>query len=75
MQRNREEPIDFIAKVVLMIFGLIPLHSNFLTQEYKQSYKIYSALTIQQLEQLLNEMTEYEQANRDNPKFAEYWVS
>ena len=35
VQNNREEPIDFIAKVVLMIFGLVPIHPNFLTQEYK----------------------------------------
>ena len=48
VQNNREEPIDFIAKVILMIFGLIkPLHPNFLTNEYKQSYKIYSKLNIE----------------------------
>ena len=40
VQNDREEPIDFIAKVVLMIFGLIPLHPKFLTNEFKQSYKI-----------------------------------
>ena len=44
VQHQREEPIDFIAKVILMIFGLIPLEKSFLTNEYKQSYKIYSAL-------------------------------
>ena len=44
VQNQREEPIDFIAKVILMIFGLIPLEKSFLTNEYKQSYKIYSAL-------------------------------
>ena len=58
-----------------MIFGLIPLHSDFLTKEFKQSYKIYSALPIEQLDQLLHEMAEYEQANQNNPKFSEYWAS
>ena len=50
VQNDREEPIDFIAKVVLMIFGLIPLHPKFLTNEFKQSYKIYSALPIEKLD-------------------------
>ena len=44
VQNQREEPIDFIAKVILMIFGLIPLNDDFLTNQYKQSYKIYSRL-------------------------------
>ena len=73
VQNQREEPIDFIAKVILMIFGLIPLEQSFLTNEYKQSYKIYSALDQKQLENLLAEMSEYEGANRTSKKFIEFW--
>ena len=75
VQNQREEPIDFIAKVILMIFGLIPLNDDFLTNEYKQSYKIYSRLDQKQLERLLEDMAEYEGANRTSKKFVEYWSS
>ena len=44
VQNNREEPIDFVAKVILMIFGLIPLSKDFKTQEYREAFLIYPAL-------------------------------
>ena len=34
VQNNREEPIDFVAKVILTIFGLLPLTAEFKSQEY-----------------------------------------
>ena len=34
VQNFREEPIDFVAKVILTIFGLIPLTAEFKTQEF-----------------------------------------
>jgi hypothetical protein len=44
VQNNREEPIDFIAKVILTIFGLMPLTAEFNSQEFAQAYQIYSFL-------------------------------
>lgn len=46
VKNNREEAIDFIAKVVFMVFGLMPLELDFLTSEFRQCYLIYPALTI-----------------------------
>lgn len=60
IQNQREEPIDFISKVVLMIFGLIPMDPiSFLSQEFRQSYLIYAALSIEQLEQMISDMEDY----------------
>jgi hypothetical protein len=44
VQNGREEPIDFIAKVILTIMGLMPLTLEFSSDEYSQAYKIYSFL-------------------------------
>lgn len=46
VKNNREEAIDFVAKVVFMVFGLMPLELDFLTNEFKQCYLIYPALTV-----------------------------
>lgn len=46
VKNNREEAIDFVAKVVFMVFGLMPLELHFLTNEFKQCYLIYPALTV-----------------------------
>ena len=35
VKNNREEAIDFIAKVIFMIFGLMPLELDFLTNEFR----------------------------------------
>lgn len=44
VKNNREEAIDFISKVIFMIFGLMPLELDFLSSEFRQSYLIYAAL-------------------------------
>ena len=53
VKNNREEAIDFIAKVIFMVFGLMPLELDFLSAEFRQSHLLYPALTISQLERLL----------------------
>ena len=73
VKNNREEAIDFIAKVILMVFGLMPLELDFLTNEFRQSYFIYPALSIEQLERLMQEIGDYELILNDNVKFLEYW--
>lgn len=35
VKNNREEAIDFVAKVVFMIFGLMPLQLQFLSSEFR----------------------------------------
>lgn len=73
VKNNREEAIDFIAKVILMVFGLMPLELDFLTNEFRQSYVIYPALSIEQLERLMQEIGDYELILNDNVKFLEFW--
>jgi len=73
VQNNREEPIDFVAKVILTIFGLLPLGADFKSQEYSHAYKIYSFLQVDQLENTLKEMYDYEQIKGDNSKYLSYW--
>lgn len=62
-----------MAKVILTIFGLLPLGADFKSQEYSQAYKIYSFLQIDQLESTLQEMYDYEQIKGDNSKYLSYW--
>ena len=66
VKNNREEAIDFIAKVIFMVFGLMPLELDFLTNEFRQSHAIYPALNIDQLERLLQEISDYELILADN---------
>lgn len=70
VKNHREEAIDFVAKVVLMVFGLLPLELDFLANEFRQSYMIYPALNIDQLERLLREIADYERIVPDNAKFS-----
>ena len=46
VKNNREEAIDFIAKVIFMVYGLMPLELDFLSSEFRQSHLLYPALTI-----------------------------
>ena len=79
MRNNREEAIDFIAKVIFMIYGLMPLEiDSFLSAEFRQSHLLYPALDLSQLERLLQEISDYEQilpADDENEKFREYWMA
>lgn len=59
VKNNREEAIDFISKVIFMIFGLMPLELDFLSSEFRQSYLIYAALDMDQLERLVSEIGDY----------------
>lgn len=61
VQNGREEPIDFIAKVIMTIMGLMPLTLEFSSDEYSQAYKIYSFLQLEQLNDTLAQMSDYEQ--------------
>jgi len=73
VKNHREEAIDFVAKVILMVFGLLPLELHFLTNEFRQSYMIYPALSVEQLERLMKEIADYERIVPDNAKFKEFW--
>ena len=75
VKNNREEAIDFIAKVILMVFGLMPLELDFLTSEFRQSYVIYPALSVEQLERLMQEIGDYELILADNRTFREFWAA
>ena len=79
VRNNREEAIDFIAKVIFMIYGLMPLEiDSFLSAEFRQSHLLYPALDLSQLERLLQEISDYEQilpADDENEKFREYWMA
>ena len=56
-----------------MIFGLMPLELGFLTSEFRQSHLIYQALSIEQLERLLQEIGDYELILESNALYCEYW--
>ena len=78
VRNNREEAIDFIAKVIFMIYGLMPLEiDSFLSAEFRQSHLLYPALDLNQLERLLQEIGDYEQIlpADENEKFREYWMA
>ena len=57
-----------------MIFGLIPMQAiSFLSQEFRQSYLIYPALSIEQLEQMIDDMEDYKAIKQDNERFTQFW--
>ena len=53
---NREKPIDFLAKVILVIEGKLSIPAEFLSDDYKQSYKIFEMLSSTNLRDLVEEI-------------------
>ncbi len=73
---NREKPIDFIAKVILIIEGKLPVTSDFLSDDYKSPFNIFNHVHSSiELRELLNEMQTFLNVNKDNIKFQQYWQS
>jgi len=56
IQSNRELPIDFLAKVILIIEGKMDLTHDFLSDDYKHSYLIMTYLRSSDLKTLLKEI-------------------
>ena len=74
VKNGREEAIDFIAKVIFMVFGLMPIELDFISSsEFKRAYLIYPALSQVQLERLLQEFGDYEMILPNNPKYRQFW--
>ena len=73
VKNNREEAIDFVSKVILMVFGLLPLELDLISTEFRQSYMIYPALSVDQLERLMKEIGDYERIKPDSEKFRQFW--
>ena len=61
MKNNREEPIDFLAKAILICYDHLPLTISFCQstescQEYRQAYLILEALSKETLAQVRSEI-------------------
>lgn len=74
---NREKPIDFIAKVILIIEGKMPIPSDFLSNEdYKHPFKILAMVnSSQELRDIAVEMETFLNVNKRNKRFQNYWQS
>ena len=56
IQSNREMPIDFLAKVILIIEGKMDMPPDFLSDDYKRSYLVMTYLRSSDLKTLLSEI-------------------
>jgi len=78
VQSRREEPIDFLAKPVLMIGGLMPISADFLQskKEHRHSFMVMQALKADQLLKITEEIRDFEQVTAttgENFFFTKYW--
>ncbi len=70
IESNREKPIDFIAKVILIIEGKLSVTSDFMSEDYKNPFNIFKLVqTSAELKDLLNEMQTFLNANKTNNRF------
>lgn len=57
IEKCREKPIDFLAKVILIISGKLPVTADFLTKEYKTPFSILALVgTSEELKEILGEI-------------------
>lgn len=70
IESNREKPIDFIAKIILIIEGKLSVTSDFMSEDYKNPFNIFKLVqTSAELKDLLNEMQTFLNANKTNNRF------
>ena len=71
---NREKPIDFLAKVILIIEGKLAVPADFLSGDYRQPFKIFPLVaTSEELETLAQEIEVFLNVNKRNKRFQDYW--
>ena len=78
VKNNREEPIDFLAKAILICYDHLPLTTQFCQstescQEYRQAYLILEALSKEALAQVRSEIQEF-QFSEIQP-YLNYWIT
>ena len=73
IQSNREMPVDFLAKVILIIEGKMDLAPDFLSDDYKRSYLVMSFLRASDLKTLLSEIQTFQGILPANRRFQAYW--
>jgi len=78
IESKREKPIDFLAKVILIIEGKLGVPADFMQPDYKSPFNIISLLqTASDLQTLLSDMDTFlTVATRGPPRtFQSYWTS
>ncbi|CDW72357.1 uncharacterized protein c19orf29 [Stylonychia lemnae] len=73
IQSNREQPIDFLAKIILIIENKLPICIDFLSEDYKESYRMLDMLGLNELEELLKEIEIFQSIDKTNQRFQNYW--
>ena len=70
IESNREKPIDFIAKVILIIEGKLGVTSDFISEDYKNPFNIFKLVqTSAELKELKNDMQTFLNAVTSNNRF------
>ncbi|TNV81476.1 hypothetical protein FGO68_gene13657 [Halteria grandinella] len=78
IEKNREKPIDFLAKVILIIAGKLSVTTDFLSTDFKTPYSIFNLVaTSAELKEISNEIQVFMNVGKDPkmPGFYEYWES
>ena len=78
IESKREKPIDFLAKVILIIEGKLAIPADFMQPDYKSPFNIISLLqTSADLQTLLSDLDTFlTVAKRGPPRtFQSYWTS
>ncbi len=71
---NREKPIDFLAKVILIIEGKLPIPADFMCSDYRTPFKIFPLVaTSEELETVAQEIEVFLNVNKRNKRFQDYW--
>lgn len=68
IESGREKPIDFLAKVILIVIGKLEItDSKFLVNEdYKKPYSMFDLMNIGELEELEKDIEMYQNIDKNN---------
>jgi hypothetical protein len=69
IEGGREKPIDFLAKVILVIEGKLPVPIEFLGDNFKDSFMLIELLPLAELKDLLTEIETFQQIDTKNKRF------
>lgn len=78
VQNNREEPIDYLAKCILMCYQQIEPSFDFVqgnSLEYRAPFSLLVSLETQVLQMVLDELGEFEHPDMRYEPYGQYWAS